>query len=328
MSFQIRPATRVDTPIIAGISGPTKSGKTYSGLELGTGLAEGRGPLAMLNAEGARGHQYADRFKYLACDIAPPYSYARYEEAVREIAKLKPGALVIDSMSHAHDGPGGMLEQHDKILDRMAGDKIGKARDAYTWAAWVKPKEEENKFIYTLLSMDFPIILCFRAKEKLKIVRGKEPIDLGWQPISSDRIAFETLFTLLLPPHSKGVPDISLSEMRDPFDKMIPSDEPITRQLGRELARWATGSAPKPSAPGESAAAARPAGESTAPPPSPPPEADYITPDQCANLETACQDAGVALDKLRKVARVDRLAQILAADYSAALTWIAKQQRT
>jgi hypothetical protein len=34
----------------------------------------------MLNAEGARGHQYADKFKYSACDIDAPYSYERYDE--------------------------------------------------------------------------------------------------------------------------------------------------------------------------------------------------------------------------------------------------------
>jgi hypothetical protein len=37
----------------------------------------------MINAEGARGHQYADRFKYHALDIEPPYSYARYDEALQ-----------------------------------------------------------------------------------------------------------------------------------------------------------------------------------------------------------------------------------------------------
>src|SRR5262245_55391480 len=77
MSFVLRPATRENTPLIVGIGGPTKSGKTYSAHRLAQGLADG-GPVAMLNAEGARGHQYADKFKYLACDIEPPYSYGRY----------------------------------------------------------------------------------------------------------------------------------------------------------------------------------------------------------------------------------------------------------
>jgi len=72
MSYTFRPATRENTPLIIGIAGPTKSGKTMSALRLGVGLANG-GTVAMLNAEGPRGHQYADTFKYVACDLMPPF---------------------------------------------------------------------------------------------------------------------------------------------------------------------------------------------------------------------------------------------------------------
>ena len=92
-----------------------------------------------------------------------------------------------------------------------------------------------------MLSAKCPIILCFRAKEKIRIVKGQEPIDLGWQPISSDRVSFETIFTLLLPPHCKGIPDLSLSEMREPFDAMVPTNKQIDERLGAELSRWAAG---------------------------------------------------------------------------------------
>lgn len=71
------------------------------------------------------------------------------------------------------------------------------------------------------------------------------------------------------------------------------------------------------------------------PPPQPPaaepqaePEDDrYITPDQAANLETACQDAGVPLAKLRDKAGVARLALIERGDYARALAWINKHTK-
>ncbi len=72
MSFTFRPAVREHTPLIIGIAGPTKSGKTMSALRMASGLAGGK-PVAMINAEGPRGHQYADTFKYVACDLVPPY---------------------------------------------------------------------------------------------------------------------------------------------------------------------------------------------------------------------------------------------------------------
>ena len=241
MTFSFRPATRVNTPLIIGIAGPTKSGKTYSALRVATGIAQG-GTIAMLNCEGARGHQYAEKFNYMACDLDAPYSYDRYLDVLKAVADLKPAALIIDSMSHAHDGPGGMLEQHDAEVDRMAGTDRAK-RERVNFAGWIKPKAAENKFIYALLSLACPTILCFRAKEKIKIVKGKDPIDLGWQPIASERIAFETIFTLMLLPHSKGIPNRELSEMREPFDTLVPFDKPLDEGLGRELEQWAKGGA-------------------------------------------------------------------------------------
>jgi hypothetical protein len=239
MSFTFRPAVRENTPLIIGIAGPTKSGKTYSAHRLALGLADGK-PVVMINAEGPRGHAYADKFTYLGGDIEAPYRATRYTEALQDAAKLNPGAVIVDSGSHMHDGPGGALEWHEEILDRIAGKDYAKRQRA-TFTAWVEPKAAANQFIYQMLSMKCPLILCLRAKEKLKIQAGKEPIDLGWQPIVDERVAFETMFTLMLTPHCKGVPDMDLSDMREPFDTMIPKGLAIDEALGRKLAEWAKG---------------------------------------------------------------------------------------
>lgn len=255
-AITFRPAVRENTPLIIGLAGPTKSGKTFSAHRLAVGLAGG-GVVAMINAEGPRGHQYADTFKYVAADLDAPYRPERYTEAVEAAKTLNPAVLIIDSVSHMHDGPGGVLEYHEDELDRMAG-KDFKARDRVNFAAWVKPKAAENAFIYALLGLSCPTILCMRAKEKLKIVPGKPPVDLGWQPIVGERVAFETIFTLLLPPHSRGVPDQGQSQMREPFDAIVPFNKPIDELLGQRLAEWSKGTrrdAPTP-APSSAAPAA------------------------------------------------------------------------
>lgn len=249
MSFTFRPATREDTPLIVGIAGPTKSGKTMSALRLAAGMTTDVSRIAMLNAEGKRGKQYADWFeakygkKYLECSIGPPYSPERYTEALLEMKKLGPTVGIIDSASHMHDGPGGLLEYHDAEVLRLGGDDTKKQERVSMGSAWIKPKAAENKFIYAMLDMECPIILCFRAKEKIKIITGRPPVDLGWQPIAGDRITFETIFTLMIPSFCKGVPDRELSEMRDPFDKMVPFDKAVDEALGRQLATWARGGA-------------------------------------------------------------------------------------
>ncbi len=244
MSFIFKPAIREKTPCIIGLAGPSKSGKTYSALRLAVGMAQG-GQVAMINTEGPRGHQYADKFKYIAADMLEPFSMKRYEEAIKDAAAIKPAILIIDSVSHAHEGIGGMLDQHESELDRMAGNDF-KKRERMTWAAWVKPKGDEANMINKMLQVGCHIILCFRAKEKIKIVKGEEPKDLGWRPIGSDRIHFETAVTLILPPNSKGTPDLSAtgSELREPFDKMIKSEQ-INEELGKQFAEWANGGSAK-----------------------------------------------------------------------------------
>jgi len=233
VTFTFRPAKRENTPLIVGIAGPTKSGKTYSAHRVAQGLANG-GVVAMINAEGAKGHQYADEFNYVATDIEAPFRPERYTEVLKAALALEPAVVIVDSVSHMHDGPGGILEYQADEKARLGGG------DKNNYTAWIKPKAAENQFIYALLSADCHVVLCMRAKEKIKIVGGK-PVELGWQPIVGERVAFETLFTLMLPPHSKGAPDLSISEMRKPFDTLIRSGEQLTEETGAALREWASG---------------------------------------------------------------------------------------
>jgi tRNA uridine 5-carbamoylmethylation protein Kti12 len=123
--FSFRPAIREKIPVIIGLAGPSKSGKTMSAHRLAVGLSQG-GQVAMINTEGPKGHQYADEFKYVAVDMDEPFSMKRYTEAIKAAAELKPSVLIIDSMSHAHEGLGGMLMQHEAELDRLAGENYEK----------------------------------------------------------------------------------------------------------------------------------------------------------------------------------------------------------
>lgn len=280
--FTFRPAKREQTPLIIGLAGPSKSGKTYSALRLATGMANG-GTIAVINTEGARGHMYADKFVYQAVDIAEPFSYERYRDALLAAKELKPAVVIIDSISHAHEGPGGMLDQHERFLDSKCGSDY-KKRDRMTWTAWIKPKAEESQFINTIIQQDFAVILCFRAKEKLKIVRGQEPVPMGWQPICSDRVPFETTATLILTPGCKGAPDLDAqaSELREPLDTLI-RPEQINEELGQKLAKWAAGvtvAAPKPA-------------PSDAPPSSGASEAAFISVEQLKALEIVVEMKGI-----------------------------------
>ena len=55
------------------------------------------------------------------------------------------------------------------------------------------------------------------------------------------------------------------------------------------------------------------------------PAAALITPDQVLDLETLCSDAGIKVDDLKRVAKIERLALLTADRYDGCVTWIHKQ---
>lgn len=236
-----RPALRTQTPLMVGIAGPSRSGKTFSALRIATGLAQGK-PIVLIDTEARRGLQYADRFKYLHGDFEAPFSPARYTEAVAQAMQLEPAVIIVDSASHMHEGPGGVLEMHDRELDKRAGDDY-KKRERMTFSAWIEPKHQVNQFVNTMLQTPVHFIFCFRAKDKLKIVKGEEPTHMGWTPIITDRFEYEMSFLLVLPEGSQGRPDFSASAhgLRTPFEQFIKDGVQLDEQLGHKLAQWSEG---------------------------------------------------------------------------------------
>lgn len=319
--FTFRPAVREQTPLIIGLAGPSKSGKTYSALRLATGMANG-GKIAMINTEGKRGHMYAEKFHYDTLDIGEPFNYDRYREALLAAKAANAAVAIIDSVSHAHEGPGGMLDQHDKFLDEKCGSDY-KKRDRLTWTAWIRPKAQEAQFINTLIQLDFPVILCFRAKEKLKIVRGQEPVPMGWQPICSDRIPFETTATLILTPGCKGEPDLSAqaSELREPMDTLIKPTQ-INEDLGKRLQAWAAGKTT--------------AAPSTTPTSEPPSASDgaapYLNADQLIDVEDRLKMKKIPTQALLSAAskatgeEISSLRRMPENFYKRAIEWIERQK--
>lgn len=235
--------------MLLGLVGPSGSGKTYSALELATGIQEvSGGDIYVIDTEGRRALHYADRFKFRHLDFKAPFSPADYLAAVEHCAKQGAKTLIGDSWSHEHEGEGGVLEMHEAELERLSRGDAGK-RDKVKFLAWVKPKAERRQLLSRILQLNMNFIFCFRAKEKLKLAPGKDPVNLGWQAIAGEEYVYEMTAALLLPPSSGGVPDLSPSEVGEKalvkvpaqFKAMIRSGEPLSRRLGRDLAQWAAG---------------------------------------------------------------------------------------
>ena len=246
--FTFRPAIRTQTPLLLGLAGPSRSGKTLSALRLASGMG---GDIFMIDTERGRGLHYADKYKYNYAELLPPFTSARYIEVIQAAKDAGAKIIIVDSASHEHEGPGGMLEQHEAFLDRTCGTDF-KKRERMTFTAWIKPKAEHNKFVNALLQMgaDTHFIFCFRAKDKLILKKGEEPIHAGWTPICSSRFEFEMTSLLVLPDGSKGTPDLQATAagLREPLDQIFKPGVQLTEESGRKLAQWAAGGQQNPAA--------------------------------------------------------------------------------
>lgn len=250
-AFEDKPAVRERVPLLIGLVGASGSGKTYSALRLATGIQRVvGGEVGIIDTEARRSLHYADHFRFRHLPFGAPFSPLDYLAAIQHMAgRVK--TLIVDSMSHEHEGPGGVLEMHERELDRLAGSDWQK-REKSNFTAWVLPKQQRTRLINSILQLDMNIIFCFRAKEKLKIKPGEKPKPLGWMPVAGEEFVYEMALNCLLYPGSEGVPtwrpeeigERQMVKLPEQFKAIFDKPQPLSEDIGEQLARWAEGSSP------------------------------------------------------------------------------------
>ncbi len=268
MTFTIHRAVRQNVHVMVGLAGGTGAGKSFSALELATGLA-GDAPIALADSDNGRALHYAPRpgenavrgesFDFFHTRITAPFRPDAYLECIKALEKEGFGTIIIDNVSHEHAGEGGLLDWHEEILDRMAGDDW-KKRDANTMRAWIEPKMSHKKFLQHLLQVKAHLIFTMRAEEKVEITRvdGKTVIrpkegptgTQGWLPVCEKNFPFELTASFLLKADNPGFPiPIKLeAQHRMMFGISTRAgsqpDRPISRETGAAIAAWANGTSP------------------------------------------------------------------------------------
>lgn len=248
MSFSFRPAVRENVSMLIGLAGASGSGKTYTAMRLAAGLA-GDKPFAVIDTEAGRAKHYADTFRFDHGDLQPPFRPDAYADAIAAADAAGYPVIVVDSMSHEWAGTGGILDWQDEEFQRLG------AKDSIKMLSWSKPKQSHKHMVQRLLQLRAHLILCFRAEEKIDMVKedGRTKIVpkegpggfRGWLPICEKNLPYELTTSILLHAERPGVPDpIKLQEQHRP---LFPLDRPITEETGRGIAAWAAGTkAPQP----------------------------------------------------------------------------------
>lgn len=253
--FEAKPAVRASVPLLIGLTGPSGGGKTFSALRLAKGIQSVTGgDIYGIDTEARRMLHYADRFSFRHLQFDAPFGSIDYLDAIKHCVAQGAGVVIVDSMSHEHEGPGGMIDAHDKELDRMAGGDWSK-RERMNMLAWQKPKAARRALINGILQLNANFIFCFRAKNTAKPVRkdGKtEIVQQGFMPIAGEELVFEMTMNALLLPHADGVPtwqsenvgERMMMKLPDQFRDLLAEPRPLSEDIGAALATWARGGTP------------------------------------------------------------------------------------
>lgn len=195
--FKIEEAEREGARLVVGLVGISGGGKTRTALEIAYGMTNYNSKkIGFICTENRRGKLYADCLvhpetgevqRFLFGELVAPFSPQRYIEAIQAFEKAGVEVLVIDSGSHEWEGIGGC-------------EDIANANPAKP--AWNRAKAEHKRFMNALLQSPMHIIVCLRAREKVKLAKDSQGRTVyepqGVQPICEKNFTFELTASLMM----------------------------------------------------------------------------------------------------------------------------------
>lgn len=199
MTIQFRRATRARTYLRLALCGPAGSGKSYTGLRVATGLLDPGQRLAVVDTEHGSAELYADApnpdggqfdFDVVRLDLAHgKFSADNYIAALSAAKKAGYPVVLVDSLSHAWAGEGGILDQVDNSAAKSA-----RGGEGNKFAAWRGGTKSQNELVDALLSYPGHVVCTLRSKVEfvLEEVNGKKvPRKVGMATVQRDGVDYE-----------------------------------------------------------------------------------------------------------------------------------------
>jgi len=140
--------------------GAAGSGKTKTSLEIATGLGE---TIAVIDTEHGRSRHYARQYDFdqLELDNYHPHQYI---DAIHEAEDMGYETIIIDSLSHAWVGEGGLLELQADIVRKDPRAEFS------SWNQHINPIH--RRLIETMLKSSCHIIATMRAKTEYVVEKN------------------------------------------------------------------------------------------------------------------------------------------------------------
>lgn len=221
--MEIRRAERKKAKLRLGIAAPSGAGKTYSALLLAFGLG---GKIGLIDTEHGSGDLYAHLGEYDVIAIEAPYTTQKYVQAISTFEQAGYSTIIIDSLTHAWAGDGGLLDKQGKMADRGTN----------SFAAWRTITPEHNALVDAMLKSPCHIIATMRSKQEYVLEtndKGKQqPKKVGMAPVQREGMEYE--FTVMLDVDMNHIANAS-KDRTSLFDGQYFK---ITTATGETLKQW------------------------------------------------------------------------------------------
>lgn len=183
-------ATKSQAKLRLSIFGPSSSGKTYTALVLAKALG---GPIAVIDTERGSASKYAgDAADFEVLELTS-FEPAKYIRAIGEAEKERFPVLVVDSLTHAWSGKGGILEQKDSKGGRFD--------------AWKDLTPQQHELLEAILSYPGHVIVTMRSKTEYVIEQVEKggrmvatPRKIGLAPVQRQDLEYEFDVVLRMDP--------------------------------------------------------------------------------------------------------------------------------
>lgn len=190
---QFHKATKTQSFLRLALVGPSGSGKTFSSLRIAEGLCahDPRDPqrrwIALVDSERGSASKYAGDFSFDTLELDTSFSPREYIEAIDAAVAGGYDVLIIDSLSHAWNDKGGILEMKD------AAAAQSKSENDFT--AWRLVTPEHNKLVDAILRAPLHVVVTLRAKTDYVVDKddtGRTRIrKVGLRPVQREGLEYE-----------------------------------------------------------------------------------------------------------------------------------------
>ncbi len=225
-----RIAERRKAKLRLALCGPSGSGKTYSALMLAAGLSPD-GRIFVIDTERDSATMEAGKPgipEFYHAPLSPPYTPKKYREYIETAGEQGADIIIIDSLSHAWAGTGGVLDMHSNV---------SRAQKNNSWAAWREVTPEHNALVDAILQAPCHVICTLRTKTAWEVIEGpdgkKRPQKIGLKPEQREGLEYE--FTLVLDLYLEGHIATASKDRTSLFDGkyFVPGPE-----NGMDLREW------------------------------------------------------------------------------------------